>query len=116
MREELEERLRYLEEQKEDLKHLEQEMRSAAKEFEQSEYRSHMQYEEQLLYAEKMPFLREILTEQRELVLEADRNYRDMQEEMQYEFQKRKRSCEEEYAVCRRALERAEESDRDREE
>lgn len=116
MREELEKCLRYLEEQMDELAHFEKEIQSASEEFEQVEYRNRMQYAEQLEYAERIPFLRELLTEQQDLILEADRSYRDMQEEMRSQIQKQKRSCEEEKIVCRRDLEKAGESGRDREE
>lgn len=116
MREELEEHLRHLEEQMVDLAHLEKEIQSAAEEFEQIEYQNHMQYAKQSEYVERMPFLREILAEQWELILEADRSYRDMQEEMQSQIQKQKRTCKEERIVCCRDMEKIEELDRAREE
>lgn len=100
-----------MEEMQDDLEHVKHKMQAGEEEQERSQAWYRFQLEEQMYYAQRMPFLKSGLEEQNACIQEAECSYNRMLQEVRSELWQKQEACEEEMENYERELREAQENE-----
>lgn len=109
--EEIRRNMHKLEEMQDDLEHVMHELQAGEEEQERSQTWYRFQLEEQMYYAQRIPFLKSELEEQNTCIQEAECSYNRMLQEVRSELWQKQEACEEEMENYERELREAQENE-----